>query len=135
MRLFVNGEMVAAAPMRGEIALPKEGTPFVAGAYKDDDEFFPLIGRVAEVVLRDGPVPAERLAELRKQSDGLAFTVQPRVAFPAPGEAVISWQAASGEAVLFHGAGKELAHEVKCDGPEGRFEAKLTGLDLAEEYS
>ncbi|MDP7106555.1 MAG: hypothetical protein QGH41_05725, partial [Roseibacillus sp.] len=41
------------------------------------------------------------------------FSVQPRVAFPAPDSATISWQAAAQRAILYYGEGKEKTLKEK----------------------
>lgn len=64
------------------------------------------------------------------------FSVQPRVAFPAPDSATISWQAAAQRAILYYGEGKEktLKEKRELKARDGSFEATLTGLGSATTY-
>jgi len=64
------------------------------------------------------------------------FSVQPRVAFPAPDSATISWQAAAPRAILYYGEGKDttLKDKRELQAQDGRFEAPLTGLRPATTY-
>lgn len=128
VQLYVNGHLVASAPLSGEVALPKEGTPFVLGAYKDDDEYFPTNSRIDRVRVYRGLLAQAELTKIKKEEQGLAFAVQPRVAFPDPATAVLSWQAQPGNAVLFYGSGETLDQEVPCTAPDGRFSARLQHL-------
>ncbi len=136
VRLYVNGRLAASADLAGDVVLPKEETPFVLGAYKDDDEYFPITGRIASVKISKGLVPASAFAKLAEEQKGVAFAVQPRVAFPDPSTAVISWQTDQDrEAVLFYGSGETLEHKVVCQGKEGQFAATLPELRPATTYS
>ena len=46
---------------------------------------------------------AEESAAAAKEKASASFSVQPRVAFPAPDSATISWQAATPQAILYFG--------------------------------
>ena len=64
------------------------------------------------------------------------FSVQPRVGFPVPGSATISWQAPVSKAIVYYGEGKgkTLSEKTELQSQDGRFEAKLTGLGTATTY-
>ena len=53
MRLYVNGKLESSSTdQSGEILYPESAT-FVVGCYHDDNEFFPMKGRVREIALYD----------------------------------------------------------------------------------
>ncbi|NIP98500.1 MAG: hypothetical protein GWO24_35865 [Akkermansiaceae bacterium] len=104
------------------------------GAYKDDDEYFPISGRIESVKLSRGLPNAEHLAAIRDANRGAVFSIQPRVAFPDPTTAEISWQADEEAAVLFYGSGETLQDQLRLTGKDGRFVAILKDLHPATEY-
>ena len=64
------------------------------------------------------------------------FSIQPRIAFPSPDVATISWQAPAQKAILYYGEGKEgtLSHKVELESSDGRFDVELAALRRATTY-
>ena len=64
------------------------------------------------------------------------FSVQPKVAFPSPTAATVSWQAPVERALLYYGEGKEgtLQHKEELRSQDGRFKAELSALKRATTY-
>ncbi|MDE0594300.1 MAG: PQQ-binding-like beta-propeller repeat protein [Roseibacillus sp.] len=153
VHLFINGLHAGARALTGKVALPREGTPFVLGAYKDDDEHFPMTGRIASVKISKGlpsglalpnvaetPRPAKPSAPASQpkpvpKEERIDYAVHPRVAFLDSTTAVISWQAATdAEAILYYGIGKTFESKLAISGREGKFSATLPNLLPATEY-
>ena len=65
-----------------------------------------------------------------------SFSVQPRVAFPAPDSAAISWQAANRQAILYYGEknAKVLKEKRELQSKDGRFSLILDGLKPTTTY-
>ena len=65
-----------------------------------------------------------------------SFSVQPRIAFPGPAGATVSWQAPVKRAILYYGEGKEgtLNKKQELEAPDGRFEVTLNALKRATTY-
>ena len=64
------------------------------------------------------------------------FSVQPRVAFPDPDTATVSWQAPAQKAILYYGEGKKglLEHKEELESSDGRYEVDLAALKRATTY-
>jgi len=64
------------------------------------------------------------------------FSVQPRVAFPNPDTATVSWQAPAQKAILYYGEGKKgiLEHKEEVESSDGRYDVDLAALKRATTY-
>ena len=64
------------------------------------------------------------------------FSIQPRVAFPNPDVATVSWQAPVQKAILYYGEGKEgtLSNKEELESSDGRFDVDLAALQRATTY-
>lgn len=81
MQLFVNGKLDAESTEQSGPILYPETAPFVLGAYKDDDEFYPLRGRLRDVALYDLAAKAEWVSQEfdhHRQLVKLASFVKPK---------------------------------------------------------
>lgn len=124
MRLYLDGREVAAKAKSGTITYPDK-TPVILGAYKDEDECFPMQGAVHETrVWRRSLTPDEisrsyaNKAEIflnGTSSKGLPpvpryteITVGPFTRFLGDGKAEITWATASA-----------MPNEVRVTGPTG----------------
>ena len=62
MQLYVDGQLAASSKEQaGGILYPERGT-FGLGGYRDDDEFYPLNGRIAEVSLHSQALSSRAIA-------------------------------------------------------------------------
>ena len=79
---------------------------------------------------------AEESAAAAKEKASASFSVQPRVAFPAPDSATISWQAATPQAILYFGEkeDKVLGEKRALQSKDGRFVSRLSGLKPTTVY-
>ncbi|MBL9168956.1 MAG: PQQ-binding-like beta-propeller repeat protein [Verrucomicrobiales bacterium] len=105
-KLFINGRLVATAGTEKGAVL-YSAAPYVLGAYKDDNEFYPLDGWLREVAVYGHTLSApEVLATYQSQSNLFPATIQlpppkpspllgPVVRFTDPSSAVVEWQTAT----------------------------------------
>lgn len=97
MKLYVNGQLDATSTeQRGDIDYPPAAF-LTIGAYRDDDEFFRLQGRIHEVMLHDqvltpDEIAADYAAKSAQIPQPLEFRVPPHARFIAPDAAVIAWE-------------------------------------------
>jgi len=95
-RIYVNGRLEGSTTSRsGDIDYVPAA--FVIGAYEDEDEFFPVDGRIHEVRLHDRALGAAEVRSSYESKRGLfpepaGPLVGPTVTFRSRTEAVISWQ-------------------------------------------
>lgn len=107
-RLYVDGEQVASSEVQsGEIAYP-EAAYYHLGAYRDQDEYFRVTGRVHEVCLYGRALSAEDVARRQRAKAGrfpgppeevtaperptLALARGPELRFTSPGEARLRFE-------------------------------------------
>ena len=133
IQLYVNGELAGQARAEGKIAYPKTAR-YTIGAYRDDNEFYPMRGKmlrakVYDHALADGRSGAEQV-HLPKAFD---FTQRPSVKFFDSDSAEISWatSASGGEnQVVEFGVTAELDTVMESEiGETGTRRVMLTGLD------
>ncbi len=136
MSLYVNGVLAASRENLGPIALPEIPTPFVIGAYKDKDEFYPITGRIDFVKIHDSQPTKEELAAIAKKSAGVSFSVRPAVRFLAPGKALLFWEASHpGKAIIAYGPSRKLGTIVESTAKKLRHEILLENLQPHTRYS
>ncbi|MEM7384584.1 MAG: LamG-like jellyroll fold domain-containing protein [Verrucomicrobiota bacterium] len=141
MRLYVNGKLEAtSSDNQGPIAYP-ESAPFMLGAYKDNDEFFPLKGRLEEAKLYHSVLTAEEIAIRAAKVKGqqarasLAFTLHPSLQFLSPGTARITFAtAARGPVQLRWGPEKKMTHSRVSRSEDGYHEIIIDQLSPATLY-
>ncbi len=86
MRLFVDGELVAESDEQsGSVEYPETGT-LVIGSYQDDNEFYPMEGRIAEVSLHRRALSErdiqQRFDRRKAEFPGVVPTLEPGVGWP-----------------------------------------------------
>jgi outer membrane protein assembly factor BamB len=136
MRLYVNGSLASSRAVTGPVVLPEIPTPFVVGAYKDKDEFYPITGRIDFVKIHDTLPTQKELAAIAKKSAGVAFSVRPAVRFLAPGKALLFWEAShQGKAIIAYGPTRKLGTIVESTAKELRHELLLENLQPHTRYS
>jgi len=105
MRLYVNGKLESTSTdQSGDILYP-EKTPFTIGCFKDNNEEFPMNGRVANVAVYDlvaTPLAVEHLyehrAELTKEKPLIQenptfdWVVKPYLQSPTTSEMTVMWE-------------------------------------------
>jgi outer membrane protein assembly factor BamB len=133
IQLHVNGKLAGRAAVEGEIAYP-EAARYTIGAYRDDNEFYPMRGKmlrakVYDHALVDGKSGAEQI-HLPKPFD---FTQRPSVKFFGSDSAEITWATSAGggeHQVVEFGITEELdAVMASRVGENGTRRVVLTGLD------
>lgn len=136
MSLYVNGILSASRKTKGNIVFPDIPTPFVVGAYKDKDEFYPITGRIDFVKIHDTQPSQKELATIAKKSAGVAFSVRPAVRFLAPGKALLFWEASHpGKAIIAYGSTRKLGSIVESTAKKLRHEILLENLQPHTRYS
>ena len=134
--LFINGVLVATRSASGPIVLPDIPTPFVIGAYKDKDEFYPINGRISSVTIRNSLPTQKELAAIAKKSAGVTFSVRPAVRFLSPGKALLYWEASHpGKAIIAYGPTRKLGTVLESTSKDLRHELLLENLQPHTRYS
>jgi outer membrane protein assembly factor BamB len=136
MKLHLNGRLVGSRVVTGPIVLPDIPTPFVVGAYKDKDEFYPINGRIESLQFHDSLPTREELAIIAKEFAVVPFSVRPAVRFLAPGKALLFWEASHpGKAVIGYGTTRKLGSIVESESEDLRHEVILDNLKSHTRYS
>lgn len=136
IRLYVNGTLVSSRALTGPVVFPDIPTPFVVGAYKDKDEFYPITGRIDFVKIHDTLPSQKELAAIAKKSAGIAFSVRPAVRFLSPGKALLFWEASHpGKAIIAYGPTRKLGSIAESTGDKLRHEIILEDLKPHTRYS
>lgn len=136
MCLHLNGQLVSSLAVTGPIVLPDIPTPFVIGAYKDKDEFYPINGRIKWLKFHDSLPTRKELAIIAKESAVVSFSVRPAVRFLAPGKALLFWEASHpGKAVIGYGTTRKLGEIMESDSDNLRHEVILENLKPHTRYS
>ena len=136
MGLYLNGRLVSSRIVTGPIVLPDIPTPFVIGAYKDNDEFFPINGRIESIQFHDSLPTLKDLASIAKEFAVVPFSVRPAVRFLAPGKALLFWEASHpGKAIIGYGTTRKLGSIVESSSEDLRHEVILDNLQSHTRYS
>ncbi len=129
MELYVNGKLDASSTeQHGEILYPKSA-PFVLGAYRDQNELYPLKGTLREIAIYDRAAKAawvehdfvhgKNLVTLRpsgNKSGAVDFVVQPYLQYATQTQISIAWQVNKmGTAKVCFGEDSSCAVEKSCD--------------------
>ncbi len=106
MELYVNGKLDGDSQHQsGEILYPSQA-PFVIGAYRDDNEFEPMTGRIREVSIYNLAAKPKWVAEEFEHLEGLAslpativdggqeFVVKPYLQYGTQTGMTVMWRAA-----------------------------------------
>ena len=136
MSLHLNGRLVNSRVVTGPVVLPDIPTPFVIGAYKDKDEFYPINGRIESLQFHDSLPTLEDLASIAKEFAVVPFSVRPAVRFLAPGKALLFWEASHpGKAIIGYGITRKLGSIVESSSEDLRHEVILENLKSHTRYS
>lgn len=112
--LYVDGVRVATQAMPGKLVRPDMPTPFVLGAYKDKDEFYPMQGRLREVRIHDSVLSPAEISKLG--SAAFPFTVRPAVRYLSPTTAEVTWESSQeGRGLVVFGPTPKLGRRTESD--------------------
>lgn len=140
MKLYVNGKLEGSSTdQHGLIAYPPKAF-LTIGAYRDDDEFYRLRGRIHEVAVYGRPLePKEIEANAAAQAVHaplpFAFRVPPHARFVAPDAAVISWETdAPSECRVEFGVGEKFDQQIQETGSKTSHLVTLRNLQPRTQY-
>ncbi len=91
LRLYVDGSLSGQSVASGKIAYPEQAK-FTIGAYRDDDEFYPMEGKLSSAVVSDS---AASEADIRKAAGlpvPLEFSIRPSLQFLSSSTARLNWE-------------------------------------------
>ncbi len=120
-RIHIDGEPISECPATGKLVKPDIPTPFVLGAYKDKDEFYPMQGRIRRVRIFDTPLNPAQIAKLA--SGDFPFAVRPAVRFLDSSRAELAWESTeAGPCLVAFGPTRQLGRtaESTATGTEHR---------------
>ncbi len=140
MKLYVNGKLEGTSTdQRGGIAYPPKAF-LTLGAYRDEDEFFRMQGKLHEVVVYGRALEPKEI-EASFSAQGLqaplpfAFRVPPHARFLAPDTAVVSWETVEpSESSLEFGLGEKIDQRIDAAGSNTTHHVTLRGLQPRTRY-
>jgi hypothetical protein len=139
LRIYINGSLENSTRSRsGDIDY--EPATFLIGAYEDDDEFFPLDGRIHEARLYDTALTAGEVRSNYESKRDLfpapaGPMVGPSVTFNAQFEAVVSWRtSAETPSIVDFGPSQALGTRVLDGAPKLTHEVVLENLERNKPY-
>ncbi len=134
LKLYIDGRFAKSVNLKGRIKNDTIPTPFVIGAYKDKDEFFPLEGRIRSIKIHNVAL-SPKYIQKHVSDKQLQFSVRPRAIFTAPGEVVISWEATQpGPGALAYGTTKNFGKIIASNTDKTSHSVRITGLEPATKY-
>ena len=141
MRLYVNGVLEAAVDKAtGPIAYPEKAF-YTMGAYRDDNELYPMFGKLREVRVFDKVVPESELkaraGDAKTQADvkGLTYAVRPALKFIGPNLAQVTWETTEeGAGAVNLGTTRKLGKLVPAKRDGTKMHAFLEGLEPNTQY-
>jgi predicted phosphodiesterase len=146
MKLFVNGQLDAASSEQSGPVLYAKSAPFVIGRYKDDNEDFPLLGAIKEVMLCPHAIDAEQVSAHfnadRQLTDlpsvipeGPRWVVEPYLQYVTRTGITVMWETEQPcSAVVEYGTALPFKQAAKVEKPEPMGEVKLDGLEPNTKY-
>ena len=140
MKLYVNGKLDGtSSEQHGDVVYPPKAF-LTLGAYRDDDEFFRLQGRIHEVVAYGSALEAKEI-EAKFNAKGpqmprpFAFRVPPYARFVTPDSAVIAWETDQPCAsVVEYGVGENWDQQARVDGSRTQHRVTVRKLQPKERY-
>lgn len=148
MQLFVNGKLDAESDAQsGEILYP-DHAPFVLGGYKDENEDFRHVGRIADIAVYDLAAKAEwaakefshyqevtRLPAVGVEPAELAFVVKPYLQFVTKTSITVMWETTKPTAgVVQHGEDASVSHKIDSKSNAYIHEITINGLQPETQY-
>jgi outer membrane protein assembly factor BamB len=141
MKLYVDGKLEATGTdASGPIAYPEKGF-YTIGAYRDDDEIYPMVGKLKDVRVFDKIVTADEFlgrsnSERREEiSSGLHFAVRPALQFTSPSTAVITWETSTeAPGAVNFGTTRKLGKIVPAQRDGTGLKAAINGLTPNTHY-
>lgn len=148
MQLFVNGKLDGESTAQSGDILYPERAPLVIGGYKDDNEDFRHVGRIADVAIYDLAAKAEwaeeefshyqaatKLPASGVKPTELEFVVKPYLQFVTKTSITVMWEttkSTTGE--VSHGEDATVKSEIKSDRTGHIHEVTLEGLSSETQY-
>jgi len=140
MKLYVNGRLDATSTeQRGDIVYPPKAF-LTIGAYRDDDEFFRLQGKIHEILaygsaLEPKEIEASFNAQRMQVQRTLVFRVPPHVRFLTPDSAIVAWETDEpGASVIEYGVGESWDQQVRVEGSRTEHRVTLEKLEPKARY-
>ena len=134
LKLYLDGSLVKSVALKGKVMNDTIPTPFVIGAYKDKDEFFPLEGRIRNIKIHNKAL-APKYIKQQIRKTRYQFSVRPIVFFPAPGDAIISWESTqAGAGAVAYGNTRNFGEMATSNSQSTQHSVRLTGLDPDSKY-
>lgn len=147
MQLYVNGQLDAESSAQSGAILYPNAAPFVLGAYRDNDEFNSLRGRLRDVAIYDLAAKAKWVThefehqqeltayEATKAVDDLDFIVKPFLQYGTMSSMSVVWQTtAEATSEVQWGEDINCANQVPATANGTIFTAKIEGLAADTQY-
>lgn len=96
IQLFVDGKLAGERDAAGEIAYPDEAW-LTIGAYRDSNEFYPMLGSISEVQIFDRNLTEPEIREISGDPKKLEFAIRPSVRFLDSTRAELNWASENGD--------------------------------------
>ena len=140
MKLYVDGKLEGTATdQHGDIVYPPKAF-LTIGAYRDDDEFFRMQGKIHDVAVYGRALDPKEIesgfsAKKMQTSLPFAFRVPPHARFVTPDSAVVTWETdVPSECSIEFGAGEKLDQQIRDAGSKTSHQITLRGLQPRARY-
>jgi len=141
MKIHINGRLEKPHNHQQPGNIDYADAYYSIGAYKDDDEFFPMDGdihevRVYDTVLTEDDIRANYESKKDLFPQKAEFALGPYLQFVGPNSAIIRWWTNEpSPSVLLYGENKPGEHRVTDSTPKKEHEATITGLKPNTTYA
>lgn len=147
MELYVNGQLEATSTAQSGDILYPEHAPWVIGAYRDANEFYPLRGRIREVALYDRAAKRKWVEQEFQHQQRLATLppVSPKVPLKLAVKPFLQYGTTSGMTVVWQtsrptrgrlrwGPTNECNHVIEGDGEATIHTLRIEDLEPETQY-
>ena len=144
--IYVNGNLENSNTVQSGNLLYPDSAPYVLGAYKDSDEFYPHHGRIRDVKIFGQAASAEWVAQEFAHNESLAnekwndseptfqILVEPYLQYATKTSMTVMWHTSQEASSIVH-FGTTIACDQKIEGnASGIHEVVISGLEPETQY-
>lgn len=134
IRLYVNGTLSGQAVVPGKIVYPDQGK-FTIGAYQDDNELYPMVGKIETVTVYDTAIEESVIRKAAGLPVSLEFSIRPSIQFLSTKTAKVNWAVNDGsKGFVEFGKTQRLGTILKAESKGDETEAVIPELEPQTVY-